>query len=97
MPDGDPDDRTLMVLPSAMYHKIDEDSPFYDLTPKDILDAKFELVISLEGIIEPTGNSVQARTSYLPRELLWGYRFENMVSKRQNYPALYNMNETSPT
>ena len=46
---------------------------------QDILSSKFELVVALEAIVEPTGNSVQARTSYLPMEILWGYRFENMV------------------
>ena len=79
MIDSDEEDRTLMVLPSTLYHKIDEESPFYDMTPKDVLNAKFEMVVALEGIVEPTGNSVQARTSYLPREILWGYKFENMV------------------
>lgn len=79
MSDNDGDDRTMMFLPSSIFHKIDEDSPFYAMTPKDILDSKFELVVVLEGIVEPTGNSVQARSSYLPREILWGYRFENMV------------------
>lgn len=73
------DDRTMMILPSTVYHRIDEESPFYNMSPKDILDSKFEMVAALEGIIEPTGNSVQVRTSYLPREILWGFRFENMV------------------
>ena len=72
-------DRTMLLLPCSVFHKIDKDSPFYDMTPKDIFNAKFELVVALEGIVEPTGNSVQARTSYLPREILWGFQFENMV------------------
>lgn len=76
----DEDDRVMLLLPTMIFHKIDADSPFYDMSPKDILNSKFEMVVSLEGIVEPTGNSVQARTSYLPREILWGYRFENMVS-----------------
>eukprot|EP00094_Tigriopus_californicus_P005726 TCALIF_05519-PA protein Name:"Similar to KCNJ12 ATP-sensitive inward rectifier potassium channel 12 (Gallus gallus)" AED:0.30 eAED:0.39 QI:0/0.66/0.57/1/0.66/0.85/7/0/406 len=76
------DDRVMLLLPTMIFHKIDADSPFYDMSPKDILNSKFEMVVSLEGIVEPTGNSVQARTSYLPREILWGYRFENMVRKK---------------
>ena len=75
----DEDDRCMMILPTTIYHHINDESPFYYMTPKDILKSKFELVVTLEGIIEATGNSVQARTSYLPREILWGYRFENMV------------------
>ena len=92
MIDSDEEDRTLMVLPSTLYHKIDEESPFYDMTPKDVLNAKFEMVVALEGIVEPTGNSVQARTSYLPREILWGYKFENMV--RENVESQKNRNYT---
>jgi hypothetical protein len=69
-----------MMFPNTISHKIDESSPFYQKGPKEILKSKFELVVILEGIVESTGNTVQTRTSYLPREILWGYRFENMVS-----------------
>lgn len=40
---------------------------------------KFEIVVILEGTVESTGQSVQARTSYLPSEILWGHRFEQLV------------------
>ena len=49
----------------------------------DILSARFELVVTLEGIVEPTGNSVQSRSSYLPNEILWGYRFLNLLNYRK--------------
>lgn len=32
------------------------------------------------GVIESTGMTTQARSSYLPNEILWGHRFEPMVS-----------------
>ena len=38
------------------------------------------MVVTLEGIVEPTGNSVQARSSYLPNEILWGHRYQNMMT-----------------
>uniref|UniRef100_A0A0K2TA09 Uncharacterized protein n=1 Tax=Lepeophtheirus salmonis TaxID=72036 RepID=A0A0K2TA09_LEPSM len=78
--EGGDDDRAFFMFPSSMIHKIDEDSPFYSMSPKDILNASFEMVVVLEGIVEPTGNSFQARSSYLPREILWGMKFENMIS-----------------
>ena len=74
------DDQCFMMLPNTIYHKIDENSPFYTQKPRDVLESKFELVVILEGIVESTGNTAQTRTSYLPREILWGYRFENMVT-----------------
>ena len=49
------------------------------MQPRDFLSAKFEIIVSLEGVVEPTGNSVQARSSYLPNEILWGYRFKNLM------------------
>lgn len=77
---GSEEDRALLHWPITFSHKIEEDSPLYSFGPKDLLSARFEMIVSLEGIVEPTGNSVQARSSYLPNEILWGYRYENMVS-----------------
>lgn len=32
------------------------------------------------GVIESTGMTTQARSSYLPSEILWGHRFEPLVA-----------------
>lgn len=34
----------------------------------------------LAGVIESTGMTTQARSSYLPNEILWGHRFQQLVS-----------------
>lgn len=39
--------------------------------------------IFAEGVIESTGMTTQARSSYLPSEILWGHRFVNVVSFRK--------------
>ena len=52
------------------------------------MNSRFEMLVTLEGIVEPTGNSVQSRSSYLPNEILWGHHYESMVSyekKRGTY------------
>lgn len=36
-----------------------------------------------EGVIESTGMTTQARSSYLPSEIMWGHRFVNVVSFRK--------------
>ena len=46
---------------------------------------KFEIVVGLEGTIESTSSTFQARTSYLPDEILWGHRFEPMVLYRKDH------------
>ena len=93
------------------------------MSPKDLLNSNFEIVVTLEGSIESTGSttqvpqyaycivclvctvcqmfctkhtkclksvSPQARSSYLPNEVLWGFRFDNLVSyaKQQEVYAI---------
>jgi potassium inwardly-rectifying channel subfamily J len=38
----------------------------------------------MEGCIETTSMNFQARTSYLPSEILWGHRFEPMMLYRKD-------------
>ena len=78
----------MFIFPTLVAHRIDKDSPFFEWGPTDILNSKFEMLVTLEGIVEPTGNSVQSRSSYLPNEILWGHHYESMVSynkKRGTY------------
>ncbi|KAK8740761.1 hypothetical protein OTU49_002691 [Cherax quadricarinatus] len=74
------EDRIFFIWPMTMVHKINENSPLYDLSAHDLLREKFEIVVILEGVIESTGMTTQARSSYLPNEILWGYRFEPLVT-----------------
>ncbi|XP_075557803.1 ATP-sensitive inward rectifier potassium channel 12-like [Dermacentor variabilis] len=72
-------DSILFIWPATIVHEINETSPFYNMSAEDVLREKFEIVVILEGTIESTGQSIQARSSYLPSELLWGHRFEQLV------------------
>jgi hypothetical protein len=69
------EDRVLMLWPATLVHVIDAKSPFFGMSAQELAKAKFELIVVLEGIVETTGLSVQARASYLPGEILWGHRF----------------------
>ncbi|XP_057666450.1 G protein-activated inward rectifier potassium channel 3-like isoform X2 [Diorhabda carinulata] len=83
----------FFIWPMTIVHRIDEESPFYFLTASDILNEKFEIVAILEGTIESTGQSTQARSSYIANEILWGHRFEPVVSynkDRQGYEVNYS-------
>ncbi|CAG9584739.1 unnamed protein product [Danaus chrysippus] len=80
--DGE-EDRLMFIWPMTIVHKINERSPLYNLSASDMLREKFEIVVMLEGVIESTGMTTQARSSYLPSEILWGHRFETMVSFRK--------------
>ena len=41
---------------------------------------RFEILVTLEGVVEPSGNTTQVRTSFIPQEILWGHSFMNCVS-----------------
>jgi potassium inwardly-rectifying channel subfamily J len=73
------EDRGLLLLPERVSHTINKDSPLYSMSPEDLLSSKVEIILTMEGIVEPSGNTTQARTSYLADEVLWGFRFVNSV------------------
>lgn len=77
-------DCLLLIWPVIIVHQIDEYSPFYKLNPDELANFKFEIITVLEGTIESTGQSIQVRSSYLPSEVKWGYRFEPIVSTHGN-------------
>lgn len=65
--------------PVIMLHYIDYKSPLYYLAPTDLESDKFEIIIVLEGTIQTTGQTTQARTSYLPTEIVWGMKFHSLL------------------
>jgi len=77
------DDHIFFIWPCTLVHIIDEKSPFFNLSARDLLRENFEMVVILEGCIESTGMTTQARSSYLPSEILWGHRFEQLVTYRK--------------
>ncbi|KAK6766576.1 hypothetical protein RB195_026077 [Necator americanus] len=88
------DDRLFLVWPTTLCHVINKDSPLYEYTANSLLSAQFEIICLLEGIVESTGMTAQAKTSYLPCEILWGHRFRKLVTyQRSNgsYQIDYNL------
>ncbi|XP_063981362.1 uncharacterized protein LOC135164696 isoform X2 [Diachasmimorpha longicaudata] len=88
----------FFIWPMTIIHKINSTSPFYSMSAEDMLTERFEVVVILEGTIESTGQTTQARSSYLPQEILWGHRFEPMVSyskERQGYEVDHSLFNTT--
>ncbi|XP_074833209.1 G protein-activated inward rectifier potassium channel 4-like [Carettochelys insculpta] len=70
------EDRLFLVEPQIICHVINDHSPFWEMTAESLKREQFEIIVILEGIVEATGMTCQARTSYTEDEILWGYRFE---------------------
>lgn len=69
----------FLMWPLIVIHKIDEDSPFYNMTAYDFMKECMEIIVILEGSVQSTGQDVECKTSYIAPEILWGHRFEHMV------------------
>lgn len=91
-----------MFWPIIVSHKIDEESPLWEISARDLTSKmQFEIVLTMEGITPETGNTIQVRTSYLPNEILWGYRFEHSCVSYDKQEAKYavsitNLNKIRP-
>ncbi|XP_068099338.1 G protein-activated inward rectifier potassium channel 3-like [Hyperolius riggenbachi] len=70
------EDRLFLVEPQVICHVIDDNSPFYEMGPQELAREQFEIIVILEGIVEATGMTCQAKSSYLEHEIIWGHRFE---------------------
>ncbi|XP_072946561.1 G protein-activated inward rectifier potassium channel 3-like [Epargyreus clarus] len=77
--------RAFLLWPITVVHVIDAESPLYDFSAQDMMDYRFEIVVCLTGSAKSMGTMTQSRTSYLSKEIIWGYRFKNVLkySKKQ--------------
>uniref|UniRef100_A0A3B4B2X4 G protein-activated inward rectifier potassium channel 3 n=1 Tax=Periophthalmus magnuspinnatus TaxID=409849 RepID=A0A3B4B2X4_9GOBI len=73
-------DRLLLVEPQTITHIINDSSPFWEVGAERLCKETFEIIVILEGIVEASGMTCQARTSYTEDEVLWGHRFESCIS-----------------
>ncbi|VEN39565.1 unnamed protein product [Callosobruchus maculatus] len=81
--DGE-EDKIFFIWPTTIVHKIDSKSPLYNMSANNLLRERFEIVVILEGVIESTGMTTQARSSYLPSEILWGHRFQSLITFKKD-------------
>ncbi|KAF0294016.1 ATP-sensitive inward rectifier potassium channel 12 [Amphibalanus amphitrite] len=81
----DGQDSIFFIWPLNVVHTIDERSPFYHMSAEDLLHKeRFEIVVILEGTTESTAMTTQARSSFIPSEILWGHRFEPIIDFKRD-------------
>lgn len=73
-----------LVLNWTVVHVINENSPFYKLSKKDIDLAKVEIIILVKGYDEYFSTYVQERTSYLYDEFCYDVKFVRMFHRDVN-------------
>jgi inward rectifier potassium channel len=65
-------------------HPIDPSSPLFGMTPATLVDTNSTVVVTLSGVDETVTQMMYARHSYAPQDILWNYRFINLVSRSTN-------------
>lgn len=72
--------RIQLQWPVILSHRLQPHSPLYNMDEDDLRNSDLELIILMDGVIESTGMTVQARTSYIPNEFQWQHRFTPMIA-----------------
>jgi len=62
----------------TLVHPIDEKSPMYKCTREELDRTDAEVLILISGTDETFSQTVHARTSYKPSEIVFGYKFSNI-------------------
>ena len=53
------EDRAVVLLPVQLVHVIDQDSPLYTMDPAQLNTSDIEIVVVMEAVVEPSGNTTQ--------------------------------------
>ena len=75
------DRSALFTLSWTVIHRIVEGSPLYGSTPESLEKVDAEIVVSVVGLDETFAQTVHARTSYLPDQIIWGARFADILRR----------------
>ena len=65
----------VFALTFRVMHPIDADSPLHGMNYEKLAEQHAEIVVIAGGVDETLVQPVNARTSYLPHEILWSHRF----------------------
>jgi inward rectifier potassium channel len=67
----------FLPLTWTVVHPINESSPLFQATQQSLRESQSELLVLLSAFDETFSTIVQTRTSFIPDEILFGYRFAN--------------------
>ena len=68
----------VFALTFRVMHPIDANSPLYGMNYETLAEQHAEIVVIAGGVDETLVQPVNARTSYLPHEILWSHRFADI-------------------
>ncbi|WP_439881044.1 ion channel [Pontibacter sp. MBLB2868] len=72
-------------------HRIDKDSPLYNVTPAQLREQRAEVLVLIKGYDEAFGHHINSRFSYRYDELLWGARFKRAYDTDESGEVVFNL------
>jgi len=78
------DHSPVFALTFRVMHPIDADSPLLGMNYETLAEQHAEIVVIAGGVDETLVQPVNARTSYLPHEILWSHRFVDIFGWTQD-------------
>lgn len=73
-----------LALSWTMVHALDENSPLYSYSVEELMDNKVEVIVAIKGFDDHFSNTVQQRTSFTHRELVYGAKFIPMYERSED-------------
>lgn len=68
------------ILTWTVMHQVTKDSPLFGMTPEKLAAVQAEIVLTLTGLDETLAQTIYSRTSFLPEELRFGARYEDVIT-----------------
>jgi inward rectifier potassium channel len=73
-----------LILTWTIMHSIDPDSPLYGLTASDLAKRHANISVLIGGVDETVAYTITARHVYITEEILFDYRFEDIIHNSEN-------------
>lgn len=74
---------SFFSLSWTVVHALNEDSPIYNFSAQDILDANAEIMVLVKGTDETSQQVVHARRSYSATEIVWNAKFSPVIERTE--------------
>ena len=84
-------------MPWTIVHQIDEDSPLFGKTAKDLEVLEAELLIMVKGFDDSFSQHVISRSSYKHNEIDWDVKFVRAYSTDESGETIVELEKISET
>ena len=68
----------IFLLGWTLIHRIDAASPLHGLGPEQLAERHASLILTVNGVDETTGQTMQARETYSHAAIRWGHRYVDL-------------------